>query len=985
MTQTGATGRVFVGRQRELVQLRAAMDAAAAGSGRVVMLAGEPGIGKTRIAQELSSYAESLGAQAWWGMCVEQLGAPPYWPWVQPLRSYIQRSETQVLSDQLGAGAADISEIVTELHDKFPDLSPASPLEPEQARFRLFDSISQFLRNAARSQPLMFVLDDLHWADRPSLLLLEFLANQLADSKILIVGSYRDIEVTREHPLSETLARLARADTYHREELTGLETEPAGELIRSIGGFDPSQELVTAIYGHTEGNPFFMTEITRLLGERNQADGGPEADTLDGLEIPQSVLEVVGQRLNRLSTDCENILTMAAVIGRQFDFRLLGLLNEETPEMELLESIDEGLDAHLIQDVPGQGDIYQFSHALVQQTLRERLSTSRRVRLHSRIGETLETLYGDQPGDHAAELAYHFGEAAPVAGPEKFLKYTILAGERALDTYALEEALAHFQRGLAVKEIDTESHQPARDAEAAALLFGLGRVQAATLGRQQLHIALASSSRAFDYYSEAQDIPRAVEVAGYPMRHIPGHRVALELVSRALDLVPPGSPEAGHLLSRYVLVLGLEEGDYQGATEAYEGALAIARQTNDLALEMRATAASSHVDYWHFRWQDTVEKGLAVIEMAQRVDDIQAEYSARQWAVVALLGMGQVKVAEPHVLSMMATAEKMRDRYQLATALWFSEMIAISEGDWQTARALNERGLSVSPSDARLLGTRLVIEFETGNTRDGVGYLEQAIAAYRMVPDGARYDHASTALMIPVAARISGDMDLLHVAEGAAATIFESDSATPLVCRFARLGLGMIAVLKGDSDGAAEQYAELDQTQSSYLKISSDRVLGLLAQTMGNLDQATVHFEEALRFCRNAGYMPELAYSSYDYAATLLERYAPGDGDRASELLRESVSIAEDLGMPPLLAQASALKEQAGSAPVRAPAYPEGLTQREAEVIKLVAAGKTDREIGKELFISIKTVGNHVSNILNKTGAANRTEAATFAAHHGLD
>jgi len=393
------------------------MDAAAAGSGRVVMLAGEPGIGKTRIAQELSSYAESLGAQAWWGMCVEQLGAPPYWPWVQPLRSYIQRSETQVLSDQLGAGAADISEIVTELHDKFPDLSPASPLEPEQARFRLFDSISQFLRNAARSQPLMFVLDDLHWADRPSLLLLEFLANQLADSKILIVGSYRDIEVTREHPLSETLARLARADTYHREELTGLETEPAGELIRSIGGFDPSQELVTAIYGHTEGNPFFMTEITRLLGERNQADGGPEADTLDGLEIPQSVLEVVGQRLNRLSTDCENILTMAAVIGRQFDFRLLGLLNEETPEMELLESIDEGLDAHLIQDVPGQGDIYQFSHALVQQTLRERLSTSRRVRLHSRIGETLETLYGDQPGDHAAELAYHFGEAAPVAGP----------------------------------------------------------------------------------------------------------------------------------------------------------------------------------------------------------------------------------------------------------------------------------------------------------------------------------------------------------------------------------------------------------------------------------------------------------------------------------------------------------------------------------------------------------------------------------------
>ncbi len=426
--------------------------------------------------------------------------------------------------------------------------------------------------------------------------------------------------------------------------------------------------------------------------------------------------------------------------------------------------------------------------------------------------------------------------------------------------------------------------------------------------------------------------------------------------------------------------MGLKEGDYEGATEAYEGALAIARSTGVLALEMGTTAASSHSDYWHFRWQETVEKGLAVIKMAQRADDLQAEYSARQWAVVALLGMGQADIAEPHVRSMMDTAEKMRDRYQLATALWFSEMIAISKGDWQAARALNERGLSVSPFDARLLGTRLVIEFETGNTQDGVGYLEQAIAAYRLLPAGARYDHASTALMIPVAARITGDMDLIHIAEGAAATILNSDSPTLLVCRFARFGLGMIAV------STVTRTAQINSTQSwnQFAVLSSDRVLGLLAQTMGNLDQAAVYFEEALRSCRDAGYRPELVYSSYDYAA-LLDRNNREDREKAIGLLNESLSIAHNLRMPPLIEQAKVLQEQVESGPVKAPAYPEGLTQREVEVIKLVAAGRTDREIGEELFISIKTVGNHVSNILNKTGAANRTEAATFAARHGLD
>ena len=206
-----------------------------------------------------------------------------------------------------------------------------------------------------------------------------------------------------------------------------------------------------------------------------------------------------------------------------------------------------------------------------------------------------------------------------------------------------------------------------------------------------------------------------------------------------------------------------------------------------------------------------------------------------------------------------------------------------------------------------------------------------------------------------------------------------------MVTRFARLGMGLTAVLKLDKAAAADQYAALKGTPSNFSKICSDRVLGLLAQTIGDLDQAMAHFEDALSFCRNSNYRPELAHICHDYAGALVERNATGDRNKAIELLAESSQIADTLGMLPLAEQVSSLKERALSGPAKSSAFPEGLTQREVEVIRLITSGRTDREIGEELFISVKTVGNHVSNILNKTGSANRTEAASFATRHGLD
>ncbi len=446
-------GSTFVGREREMGELNKALEEALTGQGRLVMLVGEPGIGKTRTAQQLASYAETLGAQVWWGRCYEAEGAPSYWPWVQPIRSYVQQADPQQLTSEMGPGAADVAELVPEIHGKLPDLEPPPVLEPEQTRFRLFDSVTGFLKNAARSQCLMLVLDDLQWADRSSLRLLEFLAREMAASPILVIGTYRDVELSRQHPLSETLAQLSREPVFQRVLLRGLSPEDAAPFIEAVTSIQPHPSLAEIIYAHTEGNPYFMTEVVHLLSEQD-ALTAPAGETAGHLEIriPEGVREVIGQRLNRLSEDCNRMLSTASIIGREFDFELLRALISEVSYDRLLEALEEASAARLIEELPQGVGQYQFAHALIQETLSAELSTLRRVRLHATIAETLEDLYGANAEAHAAKLAYHFAEAATATDTDKLVHYLLVAGERALAGYAWEEALDHFEQGLATKE-----------------------------------------------------------------------------------------------------------------------------------------------------------------------------------------------------------------------------------------------------------------------------------------------------------------------------------------------------------------------------------------------------------------------------------------------------------------------------------------------------------------------------------------------------
>jgi tetratricopeptide (TPR) repeat protein len=560
---------------------------------------------------------------------------------------------------------------------------------------------------------------------------------------------------------------------------------------------------------------------------------------------------------------------------------------------------------------------YQFTHALIQETLLGELSLTRRVRLHARIAETLEALYGASAEAHAAELAHHFAEAQTVLGPEKLVRYSLIAGEGALASYGWEEALAHFQRGLAARGVSLSGTEPAKDGETAALLFGFGQARAATAERLQLQEVVNLISRAFEYYEKAGDAPRAVAVAEYSLPSTTVGRSAVSLyIPRALKLAPPDSSAAGRLLSSYGAELGRLENDYEGAQEAFSQALAIARRERDVALEVRTLAAAANVDFFHFRSQEALEKAGQAIELSHRLGDYQAAWSAHLDAFRALALTGDSGGARHHASTVLELAEKLRTRYRLAQALGANTALLRLQGNWQGTRDFSDRGLALAGQDNALLSTRVMLEYEVGDFDGGKVYLERLLETMPSAPSRHGAFYANAATVIACLARITDVSDRLDICMMAAQTVASSPLANPLFVLSARAGLGLVSVLRHDVHAASEHYTTLVAVRGSVLLygISGDRVLGLLAQTMGNLDKAAQHFEDALAFCRKAGYRPELAWACCDYADCLLVRAhgrapLPPDRPKAMALLDEALKISSELGMRPLMERVLSRRE----------------------------------------------------------------------------
>ena len=437
---------VFVGRERELERLRGAFDSAFAGRGSVVMLVGEPGIGKTRTTQELETYARLRGAQVYWGRANEQGGAPPFWPWVLAGRSYRDQNSDEIRRREWEPYASELQRIFN-LRALFPNLPEAPPADSEEGQFQLFDAMSGFLHGVSERVPLVVVLDDLHWADRATLQLLTHLARDLSHSRILVLGTYRDTDLDRRHPLSQALADMNREDLFLRLPLRGLTEPDVHDYIARAAGVEPSRELVHRAFEETEGNPFFLSEVVNLLTQ----EGTLTATSASEVMIPEGVRQALGRRLDRLSEEANALLSTLAVAGREFDHVLVRAFGGHDEQASLV-LIEEALRARVLEEMAaGQ---YRFTHALMQETLLGELSAARQVLLHGQIAEAFETVYGSEDQDHLAALAGHYAESAVLnrEHAQHAARYLRLAAEQSAAALGWDDATRCYERCLAVIE-----------------------------------------------------------------------------------------------------------------------------------------------------------------------------------------------------------------------------------------------------------------------------------------------------------------------------------------------------------------------------------------------------------------------------------------------------------------------------------------------------------------------------------------------------
>ena len=447
-----------------------------------------------------------------------------------------------------------------------------------------------------------------------------------------------------------------------------------------------------------------------------------------------------------------------------------------------------------------------------------------------------------------------------------------------------------------------------------------------------------------------------------------------------MKLVPPDSHRAGPILDRYGAALIFERGDFQQAIEALGHALEIAQRENDPTLEVTVLTSMAGTHWLALHPREALKYSLRAIELDRVIDKTHPDAGRHFWAALAQTDLGDLEGASTHANTFLAIMEKYGSRNNIGQALHINQAIALLKGDWATARELSDRGLAVDHWDTRILSNRAMLEYELGDISEGHAYLDSLIETMRLSSSGPTLPISTVA--IGLASRLTGKARQFDIADAAGATVLSSPFAFPIMAHITRTGLALIAVERDDVEAAREQYDHLKFSGVSMSQLSpicGHRVLGILAETMGRNDDADAHFEDSLAFCRKAGARPELAWTNYDYANALLQRGVSADNIRAASMLEEAAAISTELGMRPLIERVIALQERAKKMAMPTPAYPDGLTEREVEVLRLLAAGRTNQQIADDLIIAPSTAAKHVANILDKTGSSNRAEAATYA------
>ncbi|MBJ7594169.1 MAG: AAA family ATPase [Candidatus Dormibacteraeota bacterium] len=890
----GATPQgAFVGRAREIGLALTVLEDALAGRGRVLLVAGEPGIGKSRLADELAERARERAIQVVWGRCWEAGGAPVYWPWVQSLRSLVRNLSADELRRQMGTGVVHIAQLLLEIHGTVGDLPEAPAMDPEAARFRLFDSIAIYLTRAALARPVMLVLDDLQVADTPSLLLLRFLAGALDESRILLLATYRDTDLTPGLPLTDTLAELGREQGVRRLTLRGLTEVDVAHFISAAAGFDAHESLARLVHGETEGNPLFVQEVTRLLLEEGRLTEG--VDELGSkIVIPRSVREVIGRRLKPLSQQSLQVLSLASVLGREFNLGALSRLAER-PVNDIIAVLDEPLAAGVISDVPATAGRLRFSHALIRETIYGEIGRARRTQLHELAAISLESLYEGDPVPHLAELAYQFFQGS--AG-DQATYYARRAAAHAVSLLAYEEAVRLFQmalQGLAMSD--------AKDPEQrCALLLALGDAQVRAgdeAGSKESYLRAADLGRSEGL---GEHLPTAA--LGYGGRHVwtraAGDRHVIPLLEAALAAVGDGdSVLRARLLARLAGALR-DEPSPEPRESLSRQAVDVARRVGD-----PATLAYALDGMFGALWRpDNPQERLAIASEIIGVGESAGDPESVLWGhhdrLCVFFELGDIPSVYGELSAFDRVVAELREPALSYLAAAERAALALLEGRFRDAELLISAALQVGQRSrvadalAAHAGQLFHLRREQGRLAEIEEHIVRAAREFHWYP---LFRCALALLHCELGQRAQARAEFEEIANRDFAGIPLDNYWVHNMCL-----LSEVACLLGD-DGRAETlydlllpYADRNAFGPPEGSVGSvSRVLGLLADVRAHSSDAERHFADGLAHNERMGARPWVAHTQYDFGMLLLK--GGGQRERAIELLKSARDTCDDLSM----------------------------------------------------------------------------------------
>jgi tetratricopeptide (TPR) repeat protein len=907
--------RVFVGRQTELAALRGALERALTGRGAVCLVAGEPGIGKSELADRLAVEAAARGAEVLWGRSWEGEGAPPYWPWVQIIRAYVQERAGVELDAIFGAATPYVAQIVPEIRERLPELPVPSTLDSDQARFRLFDAVTTFLTSAAGARPLVLVLDDMHWADKSTLLLLRFLAREVVAARLLVVAAYRDAEVSPGHPLSEVLPSLRQERSVERILLRGLPEDEVQTMLAALRGDALPEPLARAISRETEGNPFFVQEIVRHLVDEGMLgrDGAQwtSRSRIEDVRLPESVRDVIGRRLARLSPECVKLLTAASVVGRDFGADVLGGITG-IEASRLLDVLEEAVAARVVEESPQAIGRYRFTHALIRETLYGNLRTLDRVRRHHRVAEVLEALYARNLEPRLAELAHHFLEALPGGDVEKAVGYAIRAGDRANEQLAYEEAVSHYERALQALEL---AEQP-NDRLRSELLLKHG--EAGWSAGFQTMASLEQAAEVAERLGDAEILARAaLGRAGFAagLHVMPGEAVQVALLERALAALG----ESDSALRAQVMGKLSQLRVFVGATEDNRAfarnAIAMARRIGDKT----ALARVLNTTMWAAGGPDdhaaSLDRAAELIRLAEEIGDTRLASEGHLWKARQHLELGDIAGTDREVEIQERFATSSRQAYHR----WLAELArgaqAFTAGHFEEAEAalryafeIGFEGVSfINPAE----GSLILLHEQQGPEINYRQQYEQMATLYPMV---------LWRVAVVLDRFLTGQMEEARSQFEAIAAKELADVPRDMTWLFNMSRLSGITMALGDARRAAILYDLLLPHRDSCVVLGGltgnlgaiSRSLGGLAAMLSRYDEAERHFEHALAVNARIRARIWVAHTQHEYARMLIARDRPGDREKAASLAAQALATAREVGMKPLEASVLELQARAG-------------------------------------------------------------------------